>query len=105
MAFRVARWWLVLVGGVLTGMGMLLLAQVNTMFYLRDEVGGTFFLWRALGQLTFVWQDDLTQAAIWADQCPESVLRESERGAITMMVIGALLGVGSLFVRKARARR
>jgi hypothetical protein len=104
MALRLARWWVVLLGGVLLGMGILLHAQVTTMFQMRDEVGSTFFLWRALGQLTFVWQDDLTKAAIWANECPEPVLRESRRAALTMMLLGALFCVGSAFIRKPRKR-
>lgn len=105
MALAIARWWVVLVGGTLLGAGALLYGQVTTLYHLREEVHSTFFLWRALGHLTFVWQDDVTQAALWADECPESVLRESAHGAWTMMALGAVLCVGSAFLRKARRRR
>lgn len=105
MLLSVARWWVMVVGGFLIGAGALLYGQVTTLHYLRHEVHSTFFLWRSLGKLTFVWQDDVTKAALWADECPIEVLRESERGAMTLVVVGAILAIGSLFLRRPRARR
>ena len=102
MAITMARWWLLLCGGVLIGMGLLLHGQVWSMHSLREEVRGTFFLWRALGQLTFVFQDDLTTAALWAHECPAEVLDESERAATAMLVLGALCAVGSTLLRATK---
>lgn len=102
MAITMARWWLLLCGGVLIGMGLLLHGQVWSMHSLREEVRGTFFLWRALGQLTFVFQDDLTKAALWAHECPADVLDESERAATAMLVLGALCAIGSTLLRATR---
>jgi hypothetical protein len=99
MAITMARVWTLLCGGILIGMGVLLHAQVWSMHYLREEVRGTFFLWRAIGQLTFVFQDDATQAALWAHECPAEVLDESEHAATAMLILGSLCAIGSALLR------
>jgi hypothetical protein len=99
MAITMARFWTLLCGGVLIGMGLLLHAEVWSMHYLREEVRGTFVLWRALGQLTFVFQDDATKAALWAHECPGEVLDESEHAATAMLVLGAVCAIGSVLLR------
>jgi len=100
---RLARWWLLLLGGVLLGAGLVLHAQLACLQLARAQVERTFFLWRAIGKLTFAFQDGVTQAALWADEVPDAVVRESERGAWTLVVIGAALALSSVSLRSARS--
>ncbi|MFO1054255.1 MAG: hypothetical protein U1F36_18710 [Planctomycetota bacterium] len=101
----IARIWAVFLGGTLFGSGLLLHAQIMCLHYAREEVDNTFFLWRAIGGLTFVFQDDVTKAALWAHEVPEPVLRESDRAGWTLIVIGAICVVASLFMHPRRQRR
>ncbi|MBI5852357.1 MAG: hypothetical protein HZB39_15185 [Planctomycetes bacterium] len=102
--FAIARVWAVFLGGVLSGAGILLHAQIACLHLLREEVNGTFVLWRWIGGLTFVFQDDLTQAALWAEEVPDAVLRESDHAAWALIALGALCVVMSFFVRPKRRR-
>ena len=98
----IARFWAVFLGGALFGAGILLHAQVVCLRMAREEVSNTFVVWRFIGSLTFAFQDDLTQAAIWADEVPEAVIRESDRAGWTLMVLGGMGVVGAWFLRRSR---
>lgn len=105
MGSRFVRWWLVLLGGALVGVGLCLHGQLAVAEYLRDEAQSTFFLWRGVGQLTFIFQDDVTQAALWMNEVPESVMQESGRAAWTLVVIGALMSTAAPLLRGRSRRR
>ena len=101
-----ARIWALFLGGALVGAGILLHAEIACMRLAREEVESTFFLWRAIGGLTFVFQDDVTKAALWAHEVPESVIRESDRAGWTLMALGVICVIGSFFMHtKKKARR
>jgi hypothetical protein len=102
---RLVRWWLTLFGGVLLGAGLVLHGQVAVAHHMRDEVDGTFFLWRAVGELTFVFQDDLTRAALLIRELPSDVLARSDLAAWVLMALGGVSVVAATFVRpRARSR-
>jgi hypothetical protein len=105
MALVLARWWLTVLGGIFLGGGLVLHGQVALARHMRDEVAETFFLWRALGRMTFVFQDDTTQLALWLDEIPDRVLRESDRGAWALIVFGASLALMAPLCRKRGTRR
>lgn len=106
MALALARWWTVLLGGVLLGAGLVLHGQVAFAQHLRAEVQGTFFLWRAVGQVTFVFQDDMTKAALSLNELPERVLVESDRAAWTLVAIGGIVAlIGAMLRRRSPAKK
>lgn len=99
---RLARAWVLVVGGCLLGGGLVMYGQVQSLHYMRAEVSNTFILWRGIGQLTFAWQDDVTQAALWAHEVPEVVVREWNRAAWTCMALGLLACVLSTTLQAPR---
>lgn len=106
MVLRFVRWWVVLLGGVLLGVGLCLHGQLAVAEHLRDQAQSTFFLWRGIGQLTFIFQDEVTQAALWMHDVPETVMRESDRAAWTLVVIGLLMStMAPLLHARAKRRR
>lgn len=110
MGLRFVRWWVVLLGGVLLGAGLCLHGQLAVAQHLREEAQNTFFLWRAIGGLTFIFQDEVTQASLWMNEVPEPVLRESDRAAWTLAVLGGLMSITAPLLRgqnrkQRRARR
>ncbi len=100
MSSHLVRWWVGLVGGVLLGAGLVLHGQIACARYAKQEVDSVFVLWRAIGQLTFFYQDDVTQAALWLEEIPDGVLRESDRAAWTMAVLGTAVAASSLFMKR-----
>jgi hypothetical protein len=100
MVLRVARWWLTLLGGVLLGMGLVLHGQVAVVRYMREEVGSTFILWRWIGKLTFAFQDSTTQTALTAHDFRVTLIREADRGAWTLVAIGAILAATAFLVHR-----
>ncbi|MDP6929231.1 MAG: hypothetical protein QF412_05970, partial [Planctomycetota bacterium] len=74
---RLVRWWVVLLGGIFLGAGLFLHGQVAVAFFMRESAQDTFFLWRWVGQITFIFQDETTKAALWMNEIPEEVIRES----------------------------
>ncbi|MBK8980395.1 MAG: hypothetical protein IPM29_31220 [Planctomycetes bacterium] len=105
MLFRLARAFVLLMAGGLLGCGLLMMGQVHSLHYLRQEVRDTFFLWRGIGKITFAWQDDMTKAALWADDIPESVLREWEHGAWAFLALGALAALVAATMRRPKPAR
>lgn len=97
---RVAQWWLTLLGGVLLGMGLVLHGQVATVHYMREEVAGTFFLWRWIGKLTFAFHDSATQAALTAHDFPTTLILEADRGAWTLVAVGVILAGTAFLIRR-----
>ncbi|MEM7203730.1 MAG: hypothetical protein AAF628_25930 [Planctomycetota bacterium] len=100
MILRFVRWWVVLAGGVLLGAGLCLHGQLVVAGALREEVQGTFFLWRGVGQLTFIFQDEVTQTALWMNEIPPPVMRESNAASWALIVVGALLALASPLLRR-----
>ena len=77
--------------GVMVGAGLLLYGQVRFGLYIHDEVENTFFLWRAIGEVTYFLQAPETQLALALHEVDKSLLMESRRAGITLMIIGALI--------------
>ena len=103
---RWARAGIGLIGGVFLGAGLCLHGQLATAHHMRDEVQGTFFLWRAVGQATFIFQDDVTKASLWMNEIPEDVLQHSDRAAWLLVLLGAAMVIGApVFVRDAQPTR
>lgn len=90
---RFLRWFVVLIGGVLIGGGLVLHGQVAVARYMREEVDRTFFLWRAIGQATFAFQSDDVRMALVAAEAPEEALRESDRAGWVLVIVGGLLAL------------
>ena len=105
---RLVRWWVVLLGGIFLGAGRFLHGQVAVAFFMREAAQDTFFLWRWVGQITFIFQDETTKAALWMNEIPEEVIRESSRAAWFLVVAGgamALLGPWLLQYQHGKARK
>lgn len=104
MALTLARWWMVLVGGIILGAGLFLYGVNVSAQYVREEAANTFFLWRWIGHITFPFQDDATKLALWLHQVPSEMIDESGRDAWTLIVVGSLLVVLSPCCR-SRSKR
>ncbi len=100
MALTLTRYWLVLLGGILLGGGLVLHGQIAMANYMRGQAQGTFFLWRGIGKLTFMFQDEVTKAALALDEIPASVLREADRTAWVLVVLGGLVALSAPLVQR-----
>jgi hypothetical protein len=99
------RWFCAVFGGVVLGAGLVLHGQVALARHMRNEVDGTFFLWRALGQATFAFQGGETRMALAMAEVPEAALKESDRAGWVLVIVGGLIAVtGPLLRGGARAR-
>ena len=99
---RLARWWLILLGGVLLGAGLVLHGQIAFARYARQEVADTFILWRGIGRLTFAFQDPTRRIALVIDEVPEDVVRECDRAAWVLVVLGAAIALSAPLVTSSR---
>jgi len=104
MSLALARWWMVLVGGIILGGGLFLHGVQASAIYVREEAANTFFLWRWIGSITFPFQDDATQLALWLNEVPRSMIEESGRDAWTLIAIGCLLVLLSPCCKAKRKR-
>ncbi len=102
---KLAAWLTLLLGGILIGGGLVLHAQVAVWHHIRDEVDNTFFLWRGVGKLTFLFQDETTKAALALHEIPSDVLREADRAAWVLVIVGAVVALMSLAIRPDRGTR
>ena len=102
MGLRLARWWLILLGGILVGAGLVLHGQIAFSRYARTEVQNTFFLWRGIGRLTFAFQDPTRRIALVLDEIPEPVIQESDRAAWVLIVLGSALALVAPLVTSSR---
>ena len=99
-----ARWFFAVLGGVVLGAGLMLHGQVAFARYVKQQVDGTFFLWRAIGEATFAFQGGQTQMALAMGEVPDAALQESDRAAWVLVVIGGLIAsTGPLLRRGPRA--
>lgn len=101
---RLMRWLFVVLGGVLIGVGLALHGQVALARHMRQEVDRTFVLWRALGQATFAFQGGETRMALAMKEVPEPALRESDRAAWVLIVVGGLIAVTGPLLRGGRGK-
>lgn len=99
---RLARWSMVLLGGVLLGGGLVLHAQVAVAYHMREEVDNTFFLWRGIGRLTFMFQKEVTQTAFSLRDIPQSVMLEADRAAWVLVGLGVVIAASSCAIRPRR---
>jgi len=97
-----SRWLVVLVGGMLIGVGMTLHGQVALARYMREEVDKTFVLWRAIGDATFYFQGGETRMALAMKEVPEEALRESNRAAWVICMVGGLFALCGPLIRKSK---
>lgn len=95
-----ARWFFALLGGALLGAGLVLHGQVAVARVMRHQVQNTFFLWRAIGEATFALQGDDVRIALWLNEVPESAIRESDRAAWMLVIVGSLVGVTGPLLRR-----
>lgn len=98
--FWLARWLCAVLGGAILGGGLVLHGQVAMARFMRDEVEGTFFLWRAIGRATFVFQGGETQMALAMSNVPEAALVESDRAAWVLVIVGALIALTGPLLRR-----
>lgn len=96
----VARWACAVLGGTILGAGLVLHGQVAMARYMRNEVEGTFFLWRAIGEATFAFQDGQTRMALAMAEVPEQALKESDRAGWVLVVVGSLIALTAPFLRR-----
>lgn len=96
------RWFTVMLGGLLLGIGLTLHGQVALARYMRQEVDNTFVLWRAIGQATFYFQGGETRMALAMSEVPEEALRESDRAAWVLVIIGGLVGGTGPLIRRSK---
>ncbi|MEO6597784.1 MAG: hypothetical protein ABIP94_23815 [Planctomycetota bacterium] len=76
-----------MLGGVIQGSGLVLHGQVAMARYMRQEVDGTFFLWRAIGKATFVFQGGETRMALAMAEVPPHALMESDRAGWVLVIV------------------
>lgn len=98
----IARWLFTVLGGALLGAGLVLHGQVALARYMRQEVDNTFFLWRALGDATFVFQGGETRMALAMAEVPDAALKESDRAAWVLVVVGGLVALTGPLLRGGR---
>ncbi len=96
------RLWVALLGGMLLGAGLVLHGQIAFAHYVRDEVERTFFLWRAIAEITFVFQSQDVQLALGAGVLPPAILRECDRAAWALVVIGLAVAASAPLLRRRR---
>ncbi len=93
MVLRLVRWFFTVLGGVILGAGLVLHGQVAMARYMRQEVDGTFFLWRAIGRATFAFQGGETRMALAMAEVPEAALKESDRAGWILVAVGGLIAL------------
>lgn len=98
----IVRWLFTVGGGVLLGAGFVLHGQVALARYMREEVDMTFFLWRVLGDATFAFQGDETRMALAMSEVSEEALRQSDRAAWVLVLVGCLIAVTGPMLRRGR---
>lgn len=99
----IARWFFAVVGGLLLGGGLTLHGQVAFARYLQQQVDHTFVLWRAIGNATFAFQGAETRMALAMGEVPEAALRESDRAAWVLVIVGGLVALTSPMLRRGPA--
>ncbi len=99
-----ARWFFALLGGLLLGAGLTLHGQVAFARYVKKEVDGTFFLWRAIGEATFTFQGGETQMALAMGTVPDEALKESDRAAWVLVIVGGLIALTAPLLRGSKVR-
>lgn len=97
------RWFVAVVGGLLLGGGMTLHGQVAFARYVKQEVDSTFFLWRAIGDATFAFQGGETQMALAMGAVPDEALKESDRAAWVLVIVGGLVALTGPLLRRGKA--
>ncbi len=102
---HLVRGFLLFLAGVFFGTGLLLLGQVKTADYMRNEVSSTFFVFRQIGYATFFLQPNENQLALALSEMPESYLIHSRRVAFSLIVFGGLLLVFVPFCRQKNGRK
>ncbi|MBL8753403.1 MAG: hypothetical protein JNK15_08895 [Planctomycetes bacterium] len=96
----IARWFFAVLGGLLGGAGLMLHGQVAFARYVKKEVDSTFFLWRAIGDATFAFQGGETRMALAMGEVPDDALKESDRAAWVLVIVGGLLTITSPLLRR-----
>lgn len=105
MAVAIVRWFLALLGGLLLGAGLVLHGQVAIYRAMRDEAAGTFFLWRAIGNATFVFQSGERRMALALYEVPEEAIKESDRSAWVLVIVGSLVALTGPLLREGGTPR
>ena len=96
-----------LVGGAVTGLGLMMLAQVHFMLFIQDEVDHLSGASRFLGRLTFLWRELPDKFYLAVAEIEPDLLLQSETVAKWIIAVG-LLGLGLLlpeFLRRRWGRR
>lgn len=99
---RLTKCLLYFCSGFMVGVGLLLYGQVRLAMLVKEEVEGTFFLWRAIGNVTYFLQGQSTQVALTVGQLPREYLVHSKRVGLTLIVFGALCGLLAPWCKKRR---
>ncbi|HZN39332.1 MAG TPA: hypothetical protein VFD82_11050 [Planctomycetota bacterium] len=105
MAVAIVRWFCALLGGLLLGAGLVLHGQVAIYRAMRDEVDATFFLWRAIGNATFAFQSGEHRMALALAEVPEEAIKESDRSAWVLVIIGSLVALTGPLLREGSPTR
>ncbi|MBL8731004.1 MAG: hypothetical protein JNN13_01375 [Planctomycetes bacterium] len=95
----VARWFFTFLGGVLLGGGLVLHGQVAVARHMQSQVDDTFFLWRAVGRATFAFQSGDVKMALAMKEVPPEALRESDRAAWVLVIVGGLIALTGPLLR------
>ena len=98
----IARWLFTVIGGLLLGAGLVLHGQVALARHLQGEVRGTFFLWRVLGEATFAFQSGDIRMALAMKEVPAAALKESDRAAWVLVIVGGLVSLAGPLLRRGR---
>ncbi|GDY03497.1 hypothetical protein LBMAG49_28260 [Planctomycetota bacterium] len=102
MVARIARWWLLLIGGILLGAGMELHGLVAIAHRMVDEVDQTFPLFVAIGRATIFLLGNDQRIALMLKDVPPDVLDECTRSGFILMTVGGLFAVTAPILRGPR---
>lgn len=105
MAVAIVRWFCALFGGLLLGGGLVLHGQVAIYRAMHDETVATFFLWRAIGNATFVFQGAEHRMALTLYEVPEEAIKESDRSAWVLVIVGSLVALTGPLLREGSPTR
>ena len=98
----IARWLFTLLGGLLLGAGLVLHGQVALARHMKHQVESTGWVWRALGEATFAFQSDDRRMAMAMQEVPEAALKESDRAAWVVVIVGSLVALTGPLLRRGR---
>ncbi len=102
-AGRFVPWACTFAGGVVTGVGLVLMAQVRVIRYVQGEIGRLNAIERLLGKATFLWRSLDEKVALALGEISHEHLEHTHFAGLALALFG-LLGVGIALPRLLRGK-